>query len=239
MTNPNTLPRGVSVILMRGGTFAVSQRLDKLRHPRMWQFPGGHVEEGESTEAAARRELREETGLHLHPDRFELIGTADPLIGYSGDQYMGYRYGVVLEFGEEPQHTEPDKHTPWQWIPCEQVLDLDMLQATKEFALAFAFRKTDHERGRLAQWKAEMMQVWSEWDCQAVAKLLGITLGQKIHRNIEPKVRELIVDRDRGREIIRQALVRMERFSTRQPNTLHFPQVQSVMDKMKDHLARP
>lgn len=33
------------------------------QHGNSWSFPKGHVEEGETLEAAARREIKEETGL--------------------------------------------------------------------------------------------------------------------------------------------------------------------------------
>lgn len=33
--------------------------------PNQWSFPGGHIEDGEDAQAAARREIWEETGLRL------------------------------------------------------------------------------------------------------------------------------------------------------------------------------
>ncbi len=49
------------------------------------------------------------------------------------------------------------------------------------------------------EWKESMLKVESSWDSQGIAKLLGINLGEDIRANIEPKVRALIIDRDRGR----------------------------------------
>jgi 8-oxo-dGTP pyrophosphatase MutT (NUDIX family) len=40
--------------------------------PERWGLPGGHVEEGEPFEAAAYRELAEETGLRPPPGELEL-----------------------------------------------------------------------------------------------------------------------------------------------------------------------
>ncbi len=55
-----------------------------------------------------------------------------------------------------------------------------------------AIKDLIEERDDLKRWKEEMLQVESEWDCQKVGKLLNIELGQSIHKNIEPKIREIL-----------------------------------------------
>jgi 8-oxo-dGTP diphosphatase len=134
------IPKGVSIILFRAGRFAVSQRISKLGALGLWQFAGGQVEFGETTFRAAQRELIEETGLNIPLSRFHFIGQTGPLKGYNGGDYIGHRYGVVLEKDEEPACTEPAKATPWSWATPQEVLERDMLQATKEFAFLFALR---------------------------------------------------------------------------------------------------
>ena len=52
---------GAIVVLLHEGRVLLVQR-GKAPDLGLWGFPGGHVEPGESAEAAALRELHEETG---------------------------------------------------------------------------------------------------------------------------------------------------------------------------------
>lgn len=53
-----------------------------------YETQGGHIEPGETAEAAARRELWEESGAHAQ--------TLVPLCGYWADRGMGPKYGMLF-----------------------------------------------------------------------------------------------------------------------------------------------
>jgi 8-oxo-dGTP diphosphatase len=63
-----------AVILVDGRGWLLLQERDEHApiDPERWGLPGGHVEEGEAFEAAAYRELAEETGLALAAGGLEL-----------------------------------------------------------------------------------------------------------------------------------------------------------------------
>ena len=67
----------VAVIQSKDGRMLISKRPTASHQGGLWEFPGGKVEQGESTLAALKRELLEETGL--------VVLTAEPLLTVSHD----------------------------------------------------------------------------------------------------------------------------------------------------------
>jgi len=57
------LPDGVSVVCLRNSRIIVLKELRSASQSVQWTLPGGVVEEGETSEQAAVREVIEETGL--------------------------------------------------------------------------------------------------------------------------------------------------------------------------------
>lgn len=56
------------LVLDRHGRILLQERDERaVIDPERWGLPGGHVDDGESFESAAHRELAEETGIDLGP----------------------------------------------------------------------------------------------------------------------------------------------------------------------------
>jgi 8-oxo-dGTP diphosphatase len=103
---------GVAVILIRDGRVLLGKR--KYGHGRgTWQFPGGHLEYGESIADCARRELFEETGLLAANLRYG---------PFTNDFFKdeGKHYVTLFMIGDhqqgEAQAKEPDKCERWDWF---------------------------------------------------------------------------------------------------------------------------
>lgn len=86
----------------------------------LWALPGGYVDQGETSEAAAYRELNEETGL-IAP---ELTFTG--LYDIPGRDPRGHvvsaAYGAVLRGTEPPRPVAADDARAAQWMPLWPLL---------------------------------------------------------------------------------------------------------------------
>lgn len=123
---------GLMVVNAEGKVF-VGQRRDKFADA--WQMPQGGVDEGEAFEAAALRELWEETGIT--PDLVEIAAVTDKPIPYDlppevVPQFWGGRYRgqaqtwFLLRFkGTDDQvniDTEEPEFSQWKWVDTAELV---------------------------------------------------------------------------------------------------------------------
>ncbi len=108
-------PAAVAILVVKDGKILISRRKGNKRTSGQYGPPGGHIEFGESFEDAARKELKEETGLDAVDFRkFEVINGYDRSI----ESHHVVVFMVAGGVTGEPANLEPDKHEEWfYWDP--------------------------------------------------------------------------------------------------------------------------
>jgi 8-oxo-dGTP diphosphatase len=101
---------GINNILIKDGKVLLGKRLKKAGYGQ-WGFPGGHLEEGESFVAAAKRELFEETDLAGEDLAFaNIANTPQPDKHYIQINFLVLKWSGVLE------NREPERCEAWDWF---------------------------------------------------------------------------------------------------------------------------
>jgi ADP-ribose pyrophosphatase YjhB (NUDIX family) len=128
---------GIGVILRRGAEVLLIRR-GKAPERGAWALPGGSQELGETVEQAARRELREETGLEC--GELTLVGYADS-IHHDAEGRILYHY-TILDFGARyigGDATPGDDATDIAWVRADEFDDYDLWHgARRVIRAAFA-----------------------------------------------------------------------------------------------------
>src|SRR5689334_1316990 len=105
-----------------------------------WTLPGGGIDHGEDPRDGLRREVYEETGLHVEPGAVRDVH-ATHFTGARSDGLVEDYHGIHLIFdadvlpdslGVEPHVVEVDGSTDHAaWLPLEDALGLELLSAAR------------------------------------------------------------------------------------------------------------
>lgn len=140
---------GVGVLVWKEGKLLLGKRINNDKS-ECWQFPGGHLEHGESVTDCARREVLEETGLKVHQLRH--LGFTDKPFDINHRSYITLLISCLYESGEA-KTLEPEKCAGWQWFdypklpsPLFQPIINFMTQADDLYALHLAAATSVEER---------------------------------------------------------------------------------------------
>jgi 8-oxo-dGTP diphosphatase len=109
----------MGVLVMRRGRVLLGRRRGS-HGEGYYAAPGGHIEFGESFEQAARREVREETGLEIADLKLLSVGN------YVFKREEGERHYIDVDFvceaiAGEPRLAEPEKCDGWDWYDLDDL----------------------------------------------------------------------------------------------------------------------
>ena len=113
----------VATNIQREGAYFATQR-GYGEFEGMWEFPGGKIEPGESSEDALKREIQEELGVDIIIE--DLICTTE--YDYPSFHLTMHCYLCRVEAGE----IELREHKSARWLRPEELGSVDWLPADKD-----------------------------------------------------------------------------------------------------------
>jgi 8-oxo-dGTP pyrophosphatase MutT (NUDIX family) len=109
------------VLVRADRVLLVHRNRARLWAPNCWDVPAGHIEQGESSLDALRREMREELGIKVTARDARLVGR---MTGSNFDA----RVFVLDSWSGEPENCAPEEHDEVRWFSEEELPGLVLAQ---------------------------------------------------------------------------------------------------------------
>ncbi|MEX2007952.1 MAG: NUDIX hydrolase [Candidatus Spechtbacterales bacterium] len=93
-------------------------------HPNQWAFFGGTSEPGETPQQTFAREMSEELGIEIAPERIE------PLCDYLNEEMGTYRYVFVVESDLGKDQMQLSEGEDFDWVSLREVFEYDLTEKT-------------------------------------------------------------------------------------------------------------
>lgn len=106
-----------AIIAKDGKVFIARRAAHKMVYPGLFELIGGHVEKGETFEAAVVREVKEEVGIDV-----EIITIVDAFTYFVDNEYKAEVMYLCRQKdpGKEPS-LNPDDHSEGIWIGPDEI----------------------------------------------------------------------------------------------------------------------
>ena len=108
---------GVGVLVWKGNRLLLGKRINP-RSKNCWQFPGGHLECGETVSQCAHREVNEEVGIKI--SAIKHLGYTNEMFTMSGKHYVTLFVSARYLEGDV-RVMEPDKNECWDWFKSDEL----------------------------------------------------------------------------------------------------------------------
>ncbi|MEU3260967.1 NUDIX hydrolase [Streptomyces albidoflavus] len=111
-----TIRYTADIICIRDGHILTIER-GSDPHKGQLALPGGHVDPGETSRAAAARELAEETNIHIQPDDLTFVGIWDTPNRDPRGRYITAAYAITVP--TSTLATAGDDAASVYWVPID------------------------------------------------------------------------------------------------------------------------
>lgn len=114
-----------AVLVNPDGHLLMAQRTDN----GFWHFPGGYMHLGENASFTVVREIKEEIGLAIQPQRIiGILSPTEPWIYPNGDKVQGVVTFFLSRLADETSNNliqaDQTETSQAQWVPSDQVMKL-------------------------------------------------------------------------------------------------------------------